>query len=147
MSPTLADAGLTCQPDRRFRRKIRFDIAHRTGDVFVLLSHRRDVVNGSLCRIDSRKPGNNPDGEILRSEATARSRDIAFGKEGLIEHRNAGFFDPRFGGQIGTCRDSIEKPQLCKDECSRTLRTQELSSRIEFYIRHDRPIFDDLPGE
>ena len=40
MSPTLADAGLTCQPDRRFRRKIQFDIAHRTGDVFVLLSHR-----------------------------------------------------------------------------------------------------------
>ena len=78
-----------------FRGKILFDIAHGAGNVLVLFSHRSDVVDGGLGLIDSCESRNDPTGKILRSKAAARSRDIVFGEEWLIEYGNSSFLDPR----------------------------------------------------
>src|ERR1700685_3493997 len=104
-------------------------------------------MQGGLARLDSNKPGNNPDRKILRGEATTRSGDIPSGEERLVEHRDSCFLDPGLGSQVGTGRNTIKKTQLREDEGAGALSAQKLPSRIKPKLTHDRGVLDDVPGQ
>src|ERR1700744_1078079 len=82
------------------------DVAHRPGNVLVLLTDRGDVVQRAPGRVVPLEPGEDPPGEVVRGQAAAGRRDVALGEEGLVEHLDAGLYHPGLAGQVGAGRNA-----------------------------------------
>jgi hypothetical protein len=72
------------------RREVRRDVAHRPGDVVVLLADRCDVVQCSARRFFALEARDDPGRQVLRGEAAAGRGDVAGSEERLVEHLDAG---------------------------------------------------------
>jgi ABC-type polar amino acid transport system ATPase subunit len=91
------------------------DIAKPTGNILFLLAYWGDIMKRPFGGFDALGARNNPGSEVLRCKATPSGRKIAVGIEGLIKNLHSGCQNPRFRCKVSARRDSVQKPELCKD--------------------------------
>src|SRR5512134_1136178 len=103
--------------------------------VFILLSHRRDIVNNAFGGFPVRESGDHPRREIVRRQAASRGSYISMRDERFIEDLHSCLLDPGFRLRIGACRDVCEKSKLREHQGSGTLGADHLTCRVQLQLR------------
>jgi hypothetical protein len=92
--------------------QVRYDSLHRPRDIFGLLADGSHVVQRRLGLLLGCCTQQYPSGKVLRGEAAAGRRDIAFGVKRLIEHAYSGLDDPWLRHQVSAGGSILEQPKF-----------------------------------
>jgi hypothetical protein len=83
------------------------------------------------CDVSIDKARDKPGRQILRGHAVTCSGEIAIGRKRLIEHRDSGLLDLRFGDQIGAGGNVVQQVKFGENEGAGILSAEKFSCRLK----------------